>query len=1048
MKKLLQLLLSLGLCVPTLYPIAANETKEGFLHTAQDIDYEAPVPSKSSVPFTKNNTLPSSYDSRTLGHVTAMENQGEFGTCWSYGVISSAETSLLKQGYLSNASSIDYSELQVAYGFYHRQNDPLYNTSSDIVQAGIAGTDGYLRAGGHTYMSAMYLSQWQSVMSEAQFPNVNHFKDLLEPYEYETINQANEVSYVMKEAVFLPQDTQAIKEAIIKYGSVVASYYSESESHPYIYNLTQNQTNHVITLVGYDDTISKEKFASSNSSGTLPSRDGAWIMRNSWGTGYGDKGYFYVSYDQYLGTIAAFDYMPKANQNLYYYDGGVGVSAANYTNQSEISYANVFEVAYSDAYTEEKLTAVNVGIGSASTTYEIQLYRLNPNPSSPTDGTALLSQPLTGQNTYAGLYTIPLKEAITLNQGEAISVVVTLKNNQSQPTIYVSATADLGTFLNISEVCEPNQSYYYDKDGWLDCKDAYESCARIKMITTTTKKNAQASKDVAKQTLTTYYNEYTWLSASMKQEVSALLSNGDDDAMQSMIKKVDAAKFKYDLLTKNAQSELQDKSEWMNGKEASELSSQQASQINQALQVLSQSLQRKDNYDDLQKTYQELNETYNNVIYSMYEQYGSNVMLGILIDQLDMVQYGEYSRYLTFSQLNEMYNISNTARNIYQYSYNETEYLQQIEIVKEALYKYERMAKENAKGCECLRDAVQSLGQAVLDATEALHFNRLKQKALAVAQKPYPLETYAAQYVKLSNFVRQASYQDVPKEEPEEEPVEPEEKAPSVVTNLVAKQDSYKAITLTWDESKDALSYDVFVKAYKEDSEYEFKTNVSETQTTISGLMSGKSYSFYVVAKNKVGDSEASEVVSFATQLTGTVSLSIEQVSKTKFTLSWNKIDGATRYIIYRKRNSDSYRKVLTLGGSDLSYTTSELPEGTYKFIVKAGRYDSIDRIMTEPSNDVTANSTYAQPEIKLTAGSKQIKVSWEKVEGVTHYDVYRATSSNGKYTKLKTTTSTSYTAKSLTKNKTYYFKVRGYKKYNEEKIYTAYSKVKSAKAL
>ena len=71
----------------------------------------------------------------------------------------------------------------------------------------------------------------------------------------------------------------------------------------------------------------------------------------------------------------------------------------------------------------------------------------------------------------------------------------------------------------------------------------------------------------------------------------------------------------------------------------------------------------------------------------------------------------------------------------------------------------------------------------------------------------------------------------------------------------------------------------------------------------------------------------------------------------------------------------------------------------------------------------------------------------WEKMEGVTHYEVYRATT--GKYTKLKTTSAVSYTAKSLTKGKKYYFKVRGYKTYKSGdnisyKVYTPYSSAKA----
>ena len=70
-----------------------------------------------------------------------------------------------------------------------------------------------------------------------------------------------------------------------------------------------------------------------------------------------------------------------------------------------------------------------------------------------------------------------------------------------------------------------------------------------------------------------------------------------------------------------------------------------------------------------------------------------------------------------------------------------------------------------------------------------------------------------------------------------------------------------------------------------------------------------------------------------------------------KFDLSWTTVEGATRYIIYRKRNDDTYKKVLTLGSKDLEYTTAEMPNGDYSFIVKAGRYDSKDRVMTDASN-------------------------------------------------------------------------------------------------
>ena len=107
---------------------------------------------------------------------------------------------------------------------------------------------------------------------------------------------------------------------------------------------------------------------------------------------------------------------------------------------------------------------------------------------------------------------------------------------------------------------------------------------------------------------------------------------------------------------------------------------------------------------------------------------------------------------------------------------------------------------------------------------------------------------------------------------------------------------------------------------------------------------------------------------------------------------------------------------------------------------------------MTKASNTVKGSVEELAPAVTLKAGTKSIKVSWKKMEGVTHYQVYRATSENGKYTKLITTKELSYTAKSLSSGKKYFFKVRGYKTYKSGEdikytVYTPYSTIKYAKA-
>lgn len=71
-----------------------------------------------------------------------------------------------------------------------------------------------------------------------------------------------------------------------------------------------------------------------------------------------------------------------------------------------------------------------------------------------------------------------------------------------------------------------------------------------------------------------------------------------------------------------------------------------------------------------------------------------------------------------------------------------------------------------------------------------------------------------------------------------------------------------------------------------------------------------------------------------------------------------------------------------------------------------------------------------------------KIKVTWDKIDGLDGYIVYRATSKNGTYSKAFTTTKNSYINTGRTTGKYYYYKVRGYKKINGKRVYTKYSPV------
>lgn len=105
-----------------------------------------------------------------------------------------------------------------------------------------------------------------------------------------------------------------------------------------------------------------------------------------------------------------------------------------------------------------------------------------------------------------------------------------------------------------------------------------------------------------------------------------------------------------------------------------------------------------------------------------------------------------------------------------------------------------------------------------------------------------------------------------------------------------------------------------------------------------------------------------------------------------------------------------------------------------------------------QPSEDEIRAETVKSAKITTQAKAlsyAKVKVSWNKVEDADKYEVYRATSKNGKYYKISTTTKTNVTnTKNVKTGKTYYYKVRALAEINGDVVYSNYSSVKSAKSV
>ena len=241
--------------------------------------------------------------------------------------------------------------------------------------------------------------------------------------------------------------------------------------------------------------------------------------------------------------------------------------------------------------------------------------------------------------------------------------------------------------------------------------------------------------------------------------------------------------------------------------------------------------------------------------------------------------------------------------------------------------------------------------------------------------------------------------------------------------------DSQGRPTLTWKAVTGAAKYEVY-RARSRSGEYiKYSTVTGTSYTNTSYIENGNTYYYKVRALKSDGTAGAwSSIVAVTYKQT----LSAPAVTggndaQGRPTLKWNAVSGAAKYEVYRARSlNGDYIKYSTVTGT--SYTnTSYIENGnTYYYKVRAldasgtaGAWSSVV--------SVTYKQTLSAPAV--TGGNDaqgRPTLKWNAVTGAAKYEVYRARSKDGTYTKYSTTTGTAYTNSSyLTSGATYYYKVR-----------------------
>ena len=195
----------------------------------------------------RTKALPAAY----TGYATSIKNQGSCGSCWAFACVGLLESQILK----NDGVEVDLSEQHMldcnpwgwgCNGGYW-PNDMLVNTGSP------------------------YESCYPYLAYET--PCDNSCPIAYSAQSWEFVTEDNVVP-----------DTELIKQAIYTYGAVSAGIFVDSVFQAYTGGVMDRckrnprWTNHAIILCGWDDA------------------KGAWLLKNSWSTGWGENGYMWITY--------------------------------------------------------------------------------------------------------------------------------------------------------------------------------------------------------------------------------------------------------------------------------------------------------------------------------------------------------------------------------------------------------------------------------------------------------------------------------------------------------------------------------------------------------------------------------------------------------------------------------------------------------------------------------------------------------------------------------------------------------------------------------
>ncbi|MBQ6875939.1 MAG: peptidase [Lachnospiraceae bacterium] len=333
--------------------------------------------------------LPARFDLRNMGRLIAVPDQGNFNTCWAFAALTAVTTSMPDE--MVTDLSADHMSIRNSFGL--GQDD-----------------------GGDYAMSSAYLLSWQGPVAAIDDP----YGDGVSPEGLEPVCHVQEVQ------IMAEKDLEAIKWMVYEIGGVQSSFYmprsAGRERNKYYNKVTSafyypgdHEANHDVVIVGWDDGYPKENFV------TEPKADGAFLCMNTWGEGFGEHGFFYISYeDSQIGThnLAYTVVEPLDNYDRIYQSDLCGWTGQLGYGNSTAWFANVYEAAAA-----ESVAAAGFYATMPDSVYKVYVAKMDADVAADVSFAerTLVAE---GHVDHTGYYTIPFGQEFSVNPGEMFAVIV------------------------------------------------------------------------------------------------------------------------------------------------------------------------------------------------------------------------------------------------------------------------------------------------------------------------------------------------------------------------------------------------------------------------------------------------------------------------------------------------------------------------------------------------------------------------------------------------------------------------------------------------